>query len=257
MRPFHKQHSAIEQVSLLDAPAAIFNLAANEIHVWRADLEQPAAVVSDLAQLLSADEQTRAAGFHFERDRRRFIVRRGRLRQLLGRYLGVAPAGLQFAYGPYGKPFLVTDAGLASLHFSLSHAHELALYAVTRTCPVGIDLEYVRPIDEAAQIVARFFSAEERAHYHALPARQRLAWFFACWTQKEARYKASGQGLTELEEIAPHEGLTRLVQTCRPAPGYVAALAVAGPEPRLSPGWQVRFWNLSLDDPRHFGSTEI
>lgn len=243
-----------EQVSLADIPEAIFHLAANEIHVWYAGLEHPSAMVSALARSLFADEQQRAGSFHFERDRQRFIVRRGLLRHLLGRYLDIDPAQISLICNPDGKPLLATAD---SIHFNLSHAHERVVYAITRACPVGIDLEYIRPIDEADLIVERFFTADERAHYHALPAAQRLDWFFACWTQKEARYKASGRGLFALEETASDEDFPRLVQTFQPAPGYIATLAIAGPEHLLSANWQVQLRSLSLSKRRHFESLAI
>jgi len=47
------------------------------VQIWQASLEQPHAVVNSLRQLLAEDELTRSDRFHFERDRRRFIVRRG------------------------------------------------------------------------------------------------------------------------------------------------------------------------------------
>src|SRR3712207_7045713 len=48
--------------------------------------------------LLSADELERAGRFHFRKDRDRFVAGRGALREILGRYAGVAPQRLRFRY---------------------------------------------------------------------------------------------------------------------------------------------------------------
>ena len=62
------------------------------VDVWSGSLDQPAGVRDRLGSLLSADERERAARFRFDRDRERYVVGRGLLRSLLGRYVGVAPA---------------------------------------------------------------------------------------------------------------------------------------------------------------------
>ncbi len=56
--------------------------------------------------MLTADEVTRADRFHFDRHRRRFIVRRGVLRLLLAEYLERQPEELRFEEGEKGKPFV-------------------------------------------------------------------------------------------------------------------------------------------------------
>jgi 4'-phosphopantetheinyl transferase len=68
-----------------------------EVHVWLAELEQPARTVQQITSVLSSGELLRAQRFYFERDRRCFIVARGVLRRILGWYLALPPALL-----PYG-----------------------------------------------------------------------------------------------------------------------------------------------------------
>lgn len=243
-----------------DSPPAELAMSSDEVHVWRASLNQPASCIQRLAQTLSADERLRAERFHFERDRRHFIVSRGLLRKILGRYLGVEPGRLQFDYGPYGKPSLdpkgfQNPLGLA-LRFNLTHSHELALYAITHGREIGVDLEYIRPVAEADHIAEQFFSARERAVFHALPMSQKEEAFFNCWTRKEAYLKASGHGLdwplNKVEvSLAPGEPAKLLsiardcqeasrwfIQALTPAPGYVAAVAVEGH------GGQFRCWDF-------------
>ncbi|MBN1891064.1 MAG: 4'-phosphopantetheinyl transferase superfamily protein [Thermoflexales bacterium] len=223
-------------------PPAELSLTNDEVHVWRAALDPPADSVRQLAQTLSPDEGERAARFHFERDRRRFIAGRGVLRALLGRYLGLEPERVCFRYGPRGKPRLadVDDAP----RFNLAHSHELALYAFALDREIGVDLEHVRPMPDAGQIAARFFSPGENAAWLALPESQRLEAFFNCWTRKEAYLKACGDGLARpLDQfevsLAPGEAAALLrvpgqeeeaarwwLHALEAADGYIAAMAV-------------------------------
>lgn len=233
-----------------------------EIHVWRVSLDRPEASVRELRALLSPDEQARADRFHFERHRRRFVVCRGLLRVVLGRYAGRSPERLQFHYGPRGKPALA-DVG-RRLVFNVSHSDELALYAVAGDREVGIDVERVRPVSQPEQIAESFFSAPEKISLRAVPPDLRLAAFFDCWTRKEAYVKARGDGLghpldafavtfepgqparlmpvsgTSAEELAAWS-----LQALAPEAGYTAALVAEGhgwrtvsrrwPDPRVGP----------------------
>jgi len=149
-----------------------------------------------LAGLLSADERERAGRFAFGRDRRRYIVARARLRQLLGERLGAAPESLRFVYKPHGKPALARCPGQRDLRFNVSHCGEVAAYAFAEGREVGVDIEEVRELSDADDIAMRFFSRRERAAYMRLPVRERPQGFFNCWTRKEAFIKALGSGLS-------------------------------------------------------------
>ena len=177
----------------LPAPADLA-LSGDEMHVWSASLDVGGPRVQGLRRILTQDEVERAERFFFAEDRDRFIVARGLLRVILGRYLDAPPEQLQFCYGPRGKPALATRFGEDEIDFNLSHSHDLALFAITRNRRVGVDLECIRPIPKAGQLVGRFFSMQERAVFRALSPDKQLEAFFRCWTRKEAYIKANGQG---------------------------------------------------------------
>ncbi len=232
-------------------PPASPVLSGKEVHVWCAALDQPPARVLQLAQTLAADEAERAGRFVFDHDREHFIVARGLLRIILGRYLKVKPETLAFRYGPQGKPELETNPE-SNLCFNLSHSGGVVLYAVTRKREIGVDIEAIRPLDDMEQIAERFFSANEYAVLRALPAKEKPPGFFNCWTRKEAYIKAMGSGLSQpLDQfdvtLAPGEP-AKLLQIRNdpaalarwslveldPAPGYVGALVVSGYDWRLA-----------------------
>src|SRR5208282_2181592 len=116
------------------------------------------------------------------------------LRVLLGHYLGVAPGGIEFSYGPKGKPRL---AAPVDVRFNISHSGGLALFAFTLDCEIGVDVEHIRPLRDMQEIASRFFCAEEATELMSLPAHGREQAFYLCWTRKEAYLKAVGEGLSE------------------------------------------------------------
>ncbi|MFL7793851.1 MAG: 4'-phosphopantetheinyl transferase superfamily protein [Anaerolineae bacterium] len=226
-------------------PPSDLALSSDDVHIWCASLEQPDGRVHRLAQTLSGDEMARAERFRFEGDRRRFIVSRGVLRAILGQYLGIEPSHLNFSYGQHGKPSLAAGFGGDALRFNLAHSHELALYAFTRGREVGVDLERVRPLPDAGEIAARFFSRRENAELEGIPDCRKLEAFFTYWTCKEAYIKATGDGLArnlDQVEVSLAPGPARLLSVggaleeaarwsllaMNPASGYVAAVAFEG-----------------------------
>ncbi|HSK74540.1 MAG TPA: hypothetical protein VK892_22755, partial [Pyrinomonadaceae bacterium] len=83
-------------------PPENIELGRDEAHIWLARLDERKA--TDLMQILPDDERARAERFRFERDKKHFIVARGFLRIILGKYLKTNPRQLRFEYSKYGKP---------------------------------------------------------------------------------------------------------------------------------------------------------
>lgn len=221
-------------------------LSNQDVHVLSASFAQLVPRVHQMTRILSAAERARASRYYFIRDQYQFIIGRGILRTILGRYLDIDPSQLQFDYGPHGKPYLSARFGVHSqaIHFNVSHSNEFVLLAFTRGRNIGVDMEQIRSVPDMEQIATRFLSGHERAILGRLSGRQELEAFFNCWTRKEAYVKAIGIGLAwplELVEVSflPGEparllsiaGTTgRIVQwslqALMPAPNYVAAVAV-------------------------------
>jgi 4'-phosphopantetheinyl transferase len=208
------------------------SLPADEIHVWRASLDQPANIVGGLEALLAPPERERAARMRVERIRNRFVVGRGLLRTLLGRYVGVPGAELELAYGDHGKPFLVQ----AGPWFNLSHSGGVALLAFSASAEVGVDVELADRRVDPLQIAGRFFSPAEVETLRSLPEALRQRAFLTCWTRKEAFIKARGDGLSlPLDSfdvtLAPSDAaaLTRTAWSAvEPAEWELADLSEAG-----------------------------
>jgi 4'-phosphopantetheinyl transferase len=238
------------------SPPADLQLRISDVHVWRSRLDQPDCIVKAFNELLSSDERTRAARFRFQRDRSNFVVARGVLRSLLSTYLPLAPAEFRFNYGRFGKPELIETAGVPSLRFNISHAHQLALFVFAWSRKVGVDVEYIRRNLSHEEIAGSFFSSRELKALLKLPAEKRAQGFFNCWTRKEAYIKARGEGVSlPLDQFDvslipgepaallgtafdPQDAARWSLRELCPGPGYSAAIAVEGND------WNLTTWQL-------------
>ncbi|MEO8451523.1 MAG: 4'-phosphopantetheinyl transferase superfamily protein [Gemmatimonadota bacterium] len=220
----------------------------DEIHVWRAALDSTLPDLERLYSELPNDERAAADRFHFESDRRRYVVAHATFRRLIAGY--IAPGELprysaSFARGPNGKPALAANR----LRFNLAHAGGLALFAFALDREVGVDLEVVDATVEVEAIARNFFAAPEQSALLALPPSLRVAGFYHIWTQKEAYLKARGDGvahgLDHFDVEAVPDRPARLLAdrrdplaaarwklfTLEPGPGLRGALGVEGAEP--------------------------
>lgn len=224
-----------------EAPPSL-SLESGAVHVWRVSLDQPDERLDRFRRTLEPDELNRASRFHFDKHRRHFIVARGFLRSIVGRYLEMQPKALRFSYGPYGKPALASEH---VLRFNLSHSHEVALLAVALDAELGVDVEHIRADFASEEIAQRFFSRAEVEVFNSLPKDEQVAAFFRCWTRKEAYIKAIGKGLSQALDgfdvtLAPDAApaLLRaegddasrwLLTDLSAGAGYAAALAIEAP----------------------------
>jgi 4'-phosphopantetheinyl transferase len=164
------------------------------VHLWVIALQATEDARNRLAKTLAPSEVARAKSFHFRRERERYIVGRGILRCILGRYLRVTAASVAFDYGMNGKPALAAPFIESGLHFNLAHCEDLALLALARR-GVGVDVERIRTLEDAAEMTALCCSPNEQRQFESLKDGERDASFLRLWTRKEAWLKATGEGM--------------------------------------------------------------
>lgn len=240
-------------------------LGAGEVDLWRVALDESSPEeLAALSRLLTPDEMARAERFVHARDRRRYIVARGVLRTILGRYRGVAPESVRFDYGSHGKPALSGAHGSAKLYFNVAHSLHLGLIAVTTTGEVGIDLERMGKLDDWPQMAAATLGMRALVALEQAPAESRPRIFFEEWTKHEAAVKALGLGLggrTEplsrfFDQAVASPATDPLCPECClvnfiPAPGFVGALALVGPVVTLTTRtWAAADFSSSLAFPQ-------
>jgi 4'-phosphopantetheinyl transferase len=207
------------------------------VHVFGLDVDSEFEAVCFAA--LSPTERVRCRQFRFDVHRRRYAVSRRALRAALAQHTACASAALRFGSGRFGRPYLENHG--AAHDFSLSHAEELMVLAVSAQAAVGIDLEsYRRP--ELSELRAQLACESEAQAIDALPQAQRQWALGRLWCAKEAVMKVNGTGL-QLEPLqievawAQTHGWARadcapVVQECalqalEIAPGFSCVLACA------------------------------
>jgi 4'-phosphopantetheinyl transferase len=214
-------------------------LSERDIHIWSTHLNRDREQIDAFRDFLTEPERQRAAKFINPTHGDRWIVARGYLRQILSQYLDLTPAQIVFTYSQHGKPAL----NGSPIQFNLSHSRDRAVYGISATASIGIDIEYIHPLP-AADLVDRFFSPAEQSIFHSLPVDTQQAAFFHAWVQKEAYLKACGTGLsTSLNQIevsidpsipaaivsAPVAGVWQ-IQKLEISPEYASAI-VSGRDP--------------------------
>lgn len=160
--------------------------------LWRVDLAQP--LTDDAGALLDADERARAGRFAFDHLKQRYRCAHAALRTLLAPHAAAGPAALRFAYGAHGKPRLVGPSDAPT--FNLSDSADVALIAMAAEAEIGVDVEVLRPIDDAAELAQLHFCGREIDWLAGAGAAHRDRAFLRVWARKEACLKAIGSGLS-------------------------------------------------------------
>jgi 4'-phosphopantetheinyl transferase len=180
-------------------PNAIEKLHDSDVHVWLGfpPADQDAALLDAYGRLLSPEERLRHARFKFPGDQWSFLFAHALLRSVLSKYLAVDPGAWHFSTGEHGRPEIAdATASMGALSFNLSHTQGLAVVAVTRAAPVGVDAEQRRARPAPTELTSSHFAPQEVLDLHAVPEHRRSDRFYEYWTLKEAYVKARGLGLS-------------------------------------------------------------
>jgi phosphopantetheinyl transferase len=163
---------------------------------WSAVMDEPQYYCCDK---LSTAEQWRTQSLHNPLLRKRFVITRNLLRQLLADCLGLSAELVPIGRSATGKPFLAfTDRGLAAnrsagparhdnWHFSIAHSEESLALAFSPAA-IGVDIECQRQHDWMA-LAKRFFTKSETDWLMTLPSDEGYEGFLRLWTLKESLVK--------------------------------------------------------------------
>jgi phosphopantetheinyl transferase len=194
--------------------AATFRATMAGVDLWTVNLDAFDPVAE---RALPAADRREAERLAFAGDRHRFLAGRAAVRSVLAAYRLVPPATLSLARVGAGKPVLAGGPP-----FSFSRSGAAGLLAVGVDQEIGVDLERLRDVPEAADLAARHLPPAERARWLAEGGD---AWaFLRAWTRLEASLKALGLGLASAEEGRTPRGQVE-VEDLDLVPGHAAALA--------------------------------
>src|SRR6056297_1757201 len=219
------------------------------VRIWHATSSPTEAcpVQRRCQRWLAAEERQRADQFRHASSRNQHVIGRGMARRLLSGETWATDA-ICFELEAHGKPF-VSEPQHARRPFNVAHTQGLVLCAIAEAGDVllGVDVERLQRRTDPA-LAQRYFSKPEIEFLNRQSSeRARRESFLRIWTLKEAFIKALGTGLrTPLADFA-FEDINSPCPTIRmlnpqlesdrrwrffslqTRPGFVAALAVAGP----------------------------
>ena len=171
----------------------------NEIHLWHTQDEHitDSPLIHLYHQYLSDEESKQQKRFHFEKHKHQYLITRALVRSVLSLYDdNISPEAWEFKSNAYGKPYISNTNSCLPLCFNLSHTENFIVLAVSLSCDVGIDVEYLPRHGAMEEIAESFFSKAEVIELKKLPKEQQKQRFYDLWTLKEAYIKACGMGLS-------------------------------------------------------------
>lgn len=157
-----------------------------QIQIPSDNVELLHATVSSLASFIQ--DRVRKQQIHHEQWR--VVLSDLLIRSALSNELGLPQKTIQYEYSSYGKPFLCNGRR----HFNLSHSNKM-IVLITDATPVGIDIEYLKPLNDLDDLI-QVFSSEERAALNKMRQEDRQEIFYRLWVAKESYLKALGIGLS-------------------------------------------------------------
>jgi len=191
------QNRYLTDITWLNAIGCSFK-AQNSVDIWRININANLSRLDGFRAILNLNEQARADRYFHQKDTSRFIVSRAALRVILGKYLNLTPAGVEFQIGTNKKPY-IKNAGTSALFYNVSHSGSWVIIAVS-DFEVGADTEFADPSFDYKDIIRENFSAAEIAHINENSSFES---FFSLWTRKEALTKATGKGLDDDLKLIP------------------------------------------------------
>jgi 4'-phosphopantetheinyl transferase len=215
------------------------------VWVWRIDLGDDSRQEAVAVTHLHARERRRASAGTGAVRRRRILLRAA-LRQVLGNLLDLPPTAVPLIEDA-GRPLV---DGYPALSLSCSASGRVGLVAISAGRELGVDVQEHRDDEARAAAGEGWLAPAEELALRRLPATARLHATTRCWTQKEAVLKGLGVGLhrrpvTVLTPVAENGRIGDWAVRSVPVPtGHVASIAVRTPLDEIA----LVVWDLTVGD---------
>lgn len=159
------------------------------IQVWRSALVLPEQAMMACFLTLSPEDRIRADSHGNAELRDRFVARHGILRFLLAERLACEPRQVPLSFNRGEKPAL----SQGTLNFNISFSGDTALFAISTSYEVGVDIEAIQPDFPTDTITGDHFSDAERSLLARVPSGPRV---FAMARSEGARARSRPTLLT-------------------------------------------------------------
>jgi 4'-phosphopantetheinyl transferase len=166
-----------------------------ELSLFEFDADVPDSTWSHLERLLDDAERDDLLRLTEPLKRRRAFARRGAVRCVLAAYGGMPPELVPIVRDGHGRPSLHAAGGRPTVSFSSSASGARCVFAVSRHCEVGVDVEVPAARRLPAEAARLVLHPGEWACWEGLADHARERWLLACWCAKEALLKGMGIGL--------------------------------------------------------------
>lgn len=209
---------------------------------YQGALSQITPRIGDPAALLNAAELERYHAMAAPQRQQQLLASRWLLHHVLQQEFAV-PFGSRYELQQHRRLQLSTTQ---QFQISISHSHQRVAIAVTDgPAPIGIDVEYGKP-RTFTELAEGCLSYHEQQQLNQLPDKQQqAAFFYRCWTLKEALFKQSQQPMSRLfqsdvlAQLQQQPSGNCLNYRCSSQENYFHAL-VFEPRPDLTPPPQPR-----------------
>lgn len=210
----------------------------NDIHIWRYTLDEAEYHAEKTAPIMSVEEQLRCDEYLNKAEKIRYTCNHRFVRQVLAKYLNIAPAEVEFSHAVMGKPFLKQG----NLFFNYSYRTTFGVLALSKTHEVGVDIENIKLLQDPPTFASFSFSENERELIFNSTPEKFQDTLFTFWTFKEAIIKALGVGLnadltqidlapffySEFNSLKFDNDTLYTIKQIKALPGYKVAFAVKG-----------------------------
>jgi 4'-phosphopantetheinyl transferase len=171
----------------------------NAVDIWRIGISSNLTHLNRFSSVMNTDELARSKRYLQLKDRNRFIISRGALRTILGRYLNLRPSSIEFGLHQNKKPYIKNTSNTPPF-YNVSHSGDWIVIAVSDS-EIGVDTELVEQSFDFRDIIKDYFSLGEISYINENEAP--CEGFFKLWTRKEALTKATGKGLDDDLKFVP------------------------------------------------------
>jgi 4'-phosphopantetheinyl transferase len=212
-----------------------------ELHIWRYTVNEQDYVTEKANPILSVEEGEKATRFIQEQHAIKYVCNHRFMRNVLATYLNIPPNEIEFSHTALGKPYIENS----NLFFNLSHRNKYGLLAIFKDAEVGVDIEYIKELQDVATFSSYSFSEQEKAMIFK-DNKTNPEILFTFWAFKEAFIKATGTGLSvdiskinladffdKETNVMPEDKKLWTLQRLEVEEGYKAAFATIGKVDKL------------------------